>query len=134
MKIPGRKRFMPKVFELGTTLSYRFGVLFSSRKTWLKNESLSDADGDQANLGKSYFWVMDSSPLPAPLDIVFCSVLVLKSVGCLERRHPTVKNQSNIFFGYEKEMIEMIVIVGRHTLDRNQISTHLSKPTYHCVK
>ena len=58
MQIPGRKCFIPKGFELVTTLVY---CLFPAKRG-LKNGHFSDADGDYDNLGKSYscLWVMGS--------------------------------------------------------------------------
>ena len=69
MKIPETKHFIPEKFELGTTLSKQIKLVdcLFCRKTWFKNRHFSD-DGDLANLGKSYSWMMDSC---SKLHVIF---------------------------------------------------------------
>ena len=56
MEIPGAKRFIPKGFELGTTMSLPISsIVFFPAKLGLKVDTFLTL-----MLGQSYYWVTDS--------------------------------------------------------------------------
>ena len=54
MEIPGTKRFIPKGFELGTTLSWVRSIVYFPAKRGLKIDTFLTL------MGKYYSWVMHS--------------------------------------------------------------------------